>query len=165
MPASHRPPQQAPSDDHGSSGQEAGGGDHGGSSRGSSRRDTSMLEWALAAVSALLVLGAIGVLLHEALGEPSTPPLVVVTVEAVRPVGETSGAGYLVEFRAENRGQTTAARVHVEGTLRRGAETVETASTTLDYVPAEARRQGGLYFTEDPRAYELEVRPTGYDLP
>ena len=122
---------------------------------------TSPIEWVVAAASALLVLGAVGYLLYEALAEPPTPPAVEVTVEAVRAVGD----GYLVEFEAQNRGRTTAAGLVVEGTLRRGAETVETASVTLDYVPAEGSRRGGLYFTEDPRAYALALRPTGYGRP
>lgn len=122
---------------------------------------TSPIEWAVAAVSALLVLGVIGYLLYEALAEPQTPPAIEVTVEAVQAVGN----GYLVEFEAQNRGQTTAAGLAVEGTLRRGAEAVETASATLDYVPAEGSRRGGLYFTEDPRGYRLELRPIGYGRP
>lgn len=139
-----------------------GGGSTSGSSQGSpSQGGPSPLEWALAAASALLVLGVVGFLLYEALAEPLTPPEVAVAVEAIRPLQ----SGYLVEFRAENRGQTTAAGLHIEGTLKRGSATVETASTTLDYVPAEAGRRGGLYFTVDPRAYELSVRPTGYGRP
>lgn len=133
------------------------GRDHAGGSSGG----TSPIEWVVAAASALLVLGAVGYLLYEALAEPLTPPAVEVTVEAVRAVGD----GYLVEFEAQNRGRTTAAGLVVEGTLRRGAETVETASVTLDYVPAEGSRRGGLYFTEDPRAYALALRPTGYSRP
>lgn len=128
---------------------------------GGRRSGTSRLEWALAALSALLVLAVLGHLLYEALAEPATPPEVRVTAEAVRP----SGRGYLVEFEAQNRGQTTAAGLGVEGTLTRGATTVETRSTTVDYLPAESSRKGGLYFTEDPGDYELELRATGYDRP
>lgn len=170
MSASPRARQQDPPDGDESSDREASDGEPSsrGSDGGSEERnhhgghsDTSPLEWVLAAFSALLILGAIGHFLYEALAEPATPPEVRVTVEAIRRVGD----GYLVEFRAENRGHATAARVNVEGTLERGMETVETASATIDYVPASGSRRGGLYFTEDPRAYELEVRPTGYDRP
>ena len=151
MPASQRPHQQTPPNQ--------GQGDQGQGDQGP--RGTSPLEWALAALSAALVLGVIGFLLYEGLAEPTTPPEVRVTVETVRP----AGSGYLVTFKAENRGQRTAAGLGVEGTLKRGGTTVETRSTTLDYVPSEGARKGGLYFTEDPRDYELALRATGYDRP
>lgn len=122
---------------------------------------TSPLEWAVAAVSALVVLAVVGFLLYEALGEAPTPPDVRVTVTVVRALER----GHLVEFDATNRGQTTAARVEVEGTLRRGGATVEAASATLDYVPAGGTRRGGLYFSEDPRGYALELRARGYARP
>lgn len=122
---------------------------------------TSRLEWGVAAVSALVVLAVVGFLLAEGLGEPPTPPEVHVTATAVRPLA----IGHLVEFEAANRGGTTAARVEVEGTLRRGGATVETASATLDYVPEDGSRRGGLYFSADPRAHALELRATGYARP
>ncbi|HLT48639.1 MAG TPA: TIGR02588 family protein [Rubricoccaceae bacterium] len=123
--------------------------------------ETSPLEWALAAASALLVLGVIGFLLYEAAAEPPTPPAVTVDVVGVRP----SGNGYVVEFEAHNEGGETAARLTVEGTLVAGAEEVEASEATLDYVPAGGRRGGGLFFTRDPRAYRLDLRPTGYARP
>lgn len=122
---------------------------------------TSPLEWAVAAVSALVVLVLVGFLLYEALGEAPTPPDVRVTATAVRALE----GGHLVEFDATNRGETTAARVEVEGTLRRGGATVESASATLDYVPAAGTRRGGLYFSEDPRGHALELRARGYARP
>lgn len=145
MPGSHRPSHEDPSEE----------------GERPETRGTSRLEWVLAAFGALLVLGAVGHLLYEALAEPATPPDVRVEVVGVRPVG----GGYLAEFRAENRGRSTAARLSVEGTLRQGATTVETASATLDYLPAEGSRRGGLFFSRDPRAYALDVRAVGYERP
>ncbi len=122
---------------------------------------TPPLEWALAAASGAVVLAVVAFLLYEGLGERPTPPDVRVTVESVRP----AGPGYLVEFTAENVGQTTAARVEVEGVLRDGARAAETSSATLDYAPPESKRRGGLYFTRDPGEFDLEVRATGFDRP
>ncbi len=133
----------------------------GGPESGHESGGTSRLEWAVAAACALLVLGSIGYLLYDALSGSSTPPEVWVTVEAVRP----SGPGYLVEFEAENLGHKTADGLGIEGTLKRGATTVETRSTTLDHLPGDSKRRGGLYFTEDPRAYTLDLVATGYGRP
>lgn len=126
------------------------------SHRPESHGGTSWIEWVVAAASALLVLAAVGYLFYEALGKTQTPPNIRVTATAIRPMGD----GYLVEFAAENRGGTTAASVEVEGTLA-----AETASATLDYVPAEGRRTGGLYFSSDPRSHPLALKATGYARP
>lgn len=115
----------------------------------------------MAAASALLVLATLGFLVYEALAVSPTPPDLRVTVAAVQPAGDS----YLVEFEATNGGGRTAARVEVEGTMRRGGVTVETASATLDYVPEGGTRRGGLYFTQDPRGQTLELRALGYARP
>lgn len=122
---------------------------------------TSPVEWAVAALGALLVLGAAGSLLYEALAGPATPPAVAVEVRAIQPVG----SGYLVEFEAFNHGGETAAQVTVEGTLSHDGSEVEASTTMLDFIPPEAHRRGGLFFTEDPRAFELALRATGYASP
>ena len=36
---------------------------------------------------------------------------------------------------------------------------------TLDYLPQDSERRGGLFFTEDPAAYELVLRAQGYAEP
>jgi uncharacterized protein (TIGR02588 family) len=135
--------------------------------QGGARRDertshgTSPWEWAVAALSALLVLGAIVHLGYEIFTEPATPPQIVIRIDSVMPSGE----GYVVEFSAVNHGQTTAAALGVRGELRDSAAEPETSETTIDYVPAEGERRAGLYFTRDPRTARLKIRPLGYDLP
>ena len=74
--------------------------------------------------------------------------------------------GYLVQFRAFNQGGSAAAELTIEG----GARQVRTASTetseaVLDYVPARSGREGGLWFSGDPRAGRLTLRATGYAEP
>ena len=124
-------------------------------------RGTSPWEWVAAALSAVLVIATVGTLAYDAVGEPSGPPLVEVRVERT----VATGSGYLVEFRATNRGYSTAAGVVVEGELRGDSGSVERSQATLDYVPAEGSRQGGLFFSRDPARYLLEVRPLGYTRP
>ena len=136
---------------------------NGGSGDGGGRRHehASPLEWVIAGVSALLVLGTIAFLLHDALSGPSTPPQVTVHADTVL----RAGPGWLVEFRATNGGQTTAAGLTVEGTLEADTGTVERSEVTIDYVPAQGSRRGGLYFTRDPGRHRLQLRATGYDRP
>ena len=143
-----------------------GPGAEGGSSEGEGqqRQQTekpSTAEWVVGIFCALVVLAAVGYLFFEALTRPSLPPMVAVQVERVVPMR----SGFLVEFRAINEGSSTAANLMVEGTLLQDTTTVEKSTATIDFVPAETEREGGLFFSRDPGAYRLEVRPTGYDRP
>lgn len=122
---------------------------------------TSPLEWWVAGISALLVLGVVASLLHDALGPADTPPHVVIEVDSVVAIGDR----YLVQFRARNHGGETAAGVQVEGTVGGGTGAGESSQVTLDYVPARGSRKGGLFFTRDPRADHLEIRALGYGRP
>ena len=121
----------------------------------------SMWEWIVGVASSIVVLTAVGFLLVEAFAGPSGPPVIAVHVERIQP----AGAGYLVEIRAVNSGDETAANLTIEGALIRDSTAVETSTVTIDFVPAETERGGGLFFTRDPAEYRLEVRPMGYDQP
>lgn len=121
----------------------------------------SVWEWITAAVSLVIVLGAIAFLLVDAAGAPPTPPHIELVIDSI----VTSGDGYLVEFRAVNSGQTTAAGLHIAAALREGDRTLETSEVEIDYVPREGSRSAGLFFGHDPRGYDLEMRPTGYRRP
>lgn len=117
--------------------------------------------WAIGLLGLLLVLGSIGFALVEAATGDSSPPEVVVQVEAITPVE----SGFLVEFSVVNNGGSTAAALTVEGELRNGAEVVETSDATVAYLPSHSQRTGGLFFSQDPREYELELRAKGYETP
>lgn len=122
---------------------------------------TSQLEWLFAAMGAVLILGTIGYMIAHGMRHPEAPPDVIVT--------QTSGAaladGFLVEFSASNRGNATAANVTVSGALIEDGEVVEESETTLDYLPEQAHRTGGLFFTNDPAKYEVRLRAEGYIAP
>lgn len=125
------------------------------------KAETSVWEWVVSALSAALVLGAIGFMLHEALTRPSTPPEIVIEDTTIT----ENAAGYVVEFRARNRGSTTAQSLTVEGELKSDTGTVEKAEVTIDYVPPHAGRRAGFFFSHDPREHTLEISPKGYDRP
>ena len=123
--------------------------------------NTSPLEWVVAGLSLLLVLGVAGFLLRDAFSNPPSPPRITCEVDSV----VRAGRGWLVEFRAHHRGRTTAAGVEVEGEIVGDTGSVETSAVTIDYVPAQGNTGAGLYFSEDPRRHRLELRPKGYDRP
>ena len=122
---------------------------------------TSTVEWIVAAVSAALVLGVLGFLIYDGLRHPTTPPDVTVQVDSIR----EAGPGYLVLFRALNRGRATAAELVVAGELEADTGRVETSETMIDYVPGGGEQRGGLYFTRDPRRLQLRLRAHGYREP
>jgi uncharacterized protein (TIGR02588 family) len=123
--------------------------------------DAPLWMWAIGMLGLMLVLGSIGFALYEAAVGDSSPPNVRVQVEGIVPAQN----GFLVEIRVVNDGGTTAAGLTVEGELRDGTRVVETSDTTVEYVPSRSERAGGLFFTMDPRQYELQLRAKGYETP
>lgn len=143
---------------HGRGGDEDRGGDRSGEPRGT---PTSPVEWMIAAAGGAVVLAAAAIMLYEAATSTPSPPELEMLVDSV----VTSEHGWVVEFRARNHGSETAAELVVEGELSADTGTVETSTMTFRYVPGRATRRGGLVFTHDPSAYDLEIRATGYDRP
>jgi uncharacterized protein (TIGR02588 family) len=124
-------------------------------------KDAPLWMWGIALVGLALVLGSIVFMLYEAAAGDSSPPDVTVRVDSILPTRN----GFLVRFRAVNEGGSTAEGLTVEGELRSGTERVETSNTTIEYVPSHSEREGGLFFTLDPRQYELQLRAKGYEKP
>ena len=124
-------------------------------------KDAPLWIWSIGFFGLALVLGSILFMLYEALTGDTSPPDVTVHLESIEP----SSSGFLVTFRAINEGGSTAAGLTIEGTLRDGIENIETSNTTIEYLPSHSERKGGLFFTGDPRQFELELRATGYEEP
>lgn len=117
-----------------------------------------LYEWVVAALGLFVVLCTLGLLTYEVIaGDTSVPdPLVRVTgVQEVR-------GGYLAQVEAFNRGGDTAAGLTIAGTLKQNGQDIETSEVTLDYLPGQSLREAGLFFSEDPRRYRLELRALGY---
>ena len=122
---------------------------------------TSLWEWVISGISALLVLGTVGYVFYKAVAEPTTLPQVVIEQEKIQPgVG-----GYVVTFWAHNRGGLTAKDLGIEGRLVSDTGVIATRSTGITFLPGESRRKAGLFFPVDPRLYKLEIYPVGYDVP
>lgn len=124
-------------------------------------RHSSRQTFWLAAVGVLFVLASFTMLLRETWrgGRPSAE--ISIQVDEIRP----STQGYLVSLKITNSGNATAASLGVEGVLKRGGMTVETSLITVDYVAAGSKRDAALFFANDPRQGELNVRAKGYIEP
>ena len=108
----------------------------------------ALLEWAMGALGLLLVLAVLAVIGAGAFG-PRQPARLEASLGEVRP----AGAVWLAQVEVRNLGDETAAAVEVEGRLGD-----QTATATLDYVPAHGRRRLTLSFDADPRgAVQLSV--------
>ena len=125
---------------------------------GGAAAPVSKWEWAVAAFGLALVAGTIGYSAYNALAAGAAVPVERVGTHATQ-------GGYVVRFSARNHSGATAAELRVEGELRRGASVVEASGVTLGYLPSFSRRQGGLFFQEDPDEYELRLLPKGYAEP
>jgi uncharacterized protein (TIGR02588 family) len=127
----------------------------------SKKKEPPLWERAVAVLGLLLVLGALGFLLHEGIWGDQSPPDVIVERQQII----DSGEDYLVTFKARNEGGETAAAVKITGTLTRNGQQIEKSEITIDYVPSGSEQRGGFYFSHDPRIGELEFSASGYRTP
>jgi len=121
---------------------------------------SSQTYW-LAALGILFVLGSFAMLLRESFTGSRPVAEISVRVDEILP----SAQGFLVSVKITNAGNATAAALSVEGVLIRGGTTVETSLVTVDYVAAGSERDAALFFANDPRQGELNVRAKGYIEP
>jgi len=119
------------------------------------------LEWIASGVGLLLTVGVFGLIGWQALNDASSSPVIIVETTEVSPVA----GGYRVNVRAHNTGGAVASQVRIEGTLSRGNGSNEIGDVVLDYIPGHSTREGGLFFTQDPRAGGLSVRAAGFAKP
>jgi uncharacterized protein (TIGR02588 family) len=124
-------------------------------------REKRRLEAIAAVLGAALALGTIGIIAWDAVTGDSAPPVLVVEALGVHP----NDGGFLLEVLVSNRGDETAAQAAIEGTLSQDGEIVETSEATFDYVAEGSTRRGGLFFSKDPRAFDVAVRAKGYVRP
>ena len=118
-------------------------------------------EWLAAGIGLVLLLASIGYLLVDHARGDAAPPAPQVQVTGV----EAQPGRFLVRVRVTNQSRGTAVGLRVEGELKRGEEVLERSDLEFDYVPGRSSREGGLFFTRDPRQLQLEVQARSYRAP
>lgn len=121
-------------------------------------RQTPLLEWIAAGVGLVLILATLGVIGAEAFRSDGSPPRFSIRAVAVAP---TTG-GYLMTIEVRNTGQSPAGSVVVEGRLDSPGGEQETSEATFDLVADQSAREGGLYFSRDPRQGRVALRTKSY---
>lgn len=124
----------------------------------------SRWEWTVAALGALLVASCIGYLawLAFAARDPARVVDPRVHVLAIEPTG---GGQFHVRVQVHNAGAVPAAALKVAGQLREGGRVVEEAETEFEFLPAQATREAGLFFRQDPRRGELALFARSHQAP
>lgn len=112
-----------------------------------------LLQWAMAALGAVITLTAIGIVVWEAV-QPTAPPALSARIVAV----QSTAAGHVATVRVQNDGDETAAAVDIEGVLGD-----QTTTASLDYVPGHGHAKAYLRFDADPRAASVSVK--GWSAP
>ena len=127
----------------------------------SARQRSRAIEWLAGSVGFAVTFAILGFLGWQAvtLREP-VAPVIALEVKKV----SNAGPNHVVEFAARNRTPAAVAAVEVEGTLTT-ADGAETGRVTFDYIPGGSSVHGGLHFSSDPRAGELELRSVGHVRP
>lgn len=124
------------------------------------KQDAPPLEWAVGGLGAIIFFGMLTMLIGTGMTSQDLPPSINVEVERVAAVED----GYVLEFKARNQSDATAADIAVVAELRAGDET-QHREARFDYLPPRSERQGGFFFESDPREGALELRAEGYNEP
>jgi uncharacterized protein (TIGR02588 family) len=124
--------------------------------------EKNWVEWAVFAVSLVLVAGTLAYLAYDAATVGSEPP--TIEVRAGAPVERQSN--FLVPVSITNHGDLTAEGVHIEVTLENGGEEVERSEFDVAFLPRRATREGWVAFQTDPRTVQkINARALGYEKP
>jgi uncharacterized protein (TIGR02588 family) len=119
------------------------------------------LEWSVFAASALLIAGAVGSLVYEAVQSKDSPPLLRITTGSAT---EAAGA-YRIPVEVVNEGDITAEQALIEVTLESGGEEVERAELTIAFIPRQSKREGWVTFRRNPKCCEVVARAAGFEKP
>lgn len=119
------------------------------------------VEWVIAALSAVLVLALAGFIAFEALTRTGGEPRVALTVERMLAIAD----GYAAKIQVRNDGHVTISDVVIEGAISLDDGETQTASVTLDYLPAGSDTEIGLGFSQEIDPERLALRVVGYTYP
>jgi uncharacterized protein (TIGR02588 family) len=123
---------------------------------GEPARGKNRLEWAVFAVSLVIVVGVLALLVRAAVLWPGGPPRLSVELGQAT----SDGDAWVVPVRLVNQGGSSAEHIVVEVTS--GAETVE---LELERIPRGGSVRGWVGFTAPPRPGETKARVRGFQAP
>lgn len=123
--------------------------------------EKNWLEWAVFAVSLLVLLGFVGTLVYLTSTGGDRPADLVVELGEPQRVS----AGFAVPVRVHNRGDRTAEEVRVEVTLEENGEAPQKRELTFPFLPRRSEREGLVVFDRDPRCCAMSGRVTAYEEP
>ena len=119
------------------------------------------LEWAVAAIGLLLVVATAGLLVVQGYVNGGSPPDISLRVESITRLRN----GYVAKVKAVNVGGEAAVDVTVVGELANASGVAEQSEMSFQYLPPHSERTGGIFFTKDPRQFELKLTAKGYESP
>ncbi|WP_038162108.1 hypothetical protein [Verrucomicrobium sp. BvORR106] len=118
-------------------------------------------EWIVAGIGLVVFASVLGLMVWDAVAGDQSPPRITVQVDSIAP----SGDGFLLKFLARNDGGETAAEVVVDGESPTPGGQTETASATLDFLPAHSERRGGFFFKTKPDQNTVRLRASSFREP
>lgn len=107
----------------------------------------NILEWAVFAVSLLLVIGILGYLGYKSYTHKPSSPQIQVTFTP----SPSESAPYRYYVEVNNIGGETAEQVSIELVLEKDKETMENAELQISFIPKKSKREGWLNFSENPQ--------------
>lgn len=120
------------------------------------------LEWIVFAISFVLVAITLGYLVYDITTVSDTPPVFEFQLGKAQPKSNY----FLVPVSVINRGDETAAGVHVEVTLESGGKEQESADFEIPFLPRHSTGKGWVTFHNDPRTVEqMKARVLGFEKP
>lgn len=127
----------------------------------SQKVEKNPLEWAVFAVSLVVVLATLGYLIYDAATAREAKP--DLRVELGRP--EPLSGGFAVPVTVHNRGDETAEGVRVEVVLETPGKPPERAELDIAFIPRQSKREGWITLRSDPAKGRLTGRAMGYEKP
>lgn len=124
-------------------------------------KKTPIIEWVLGTIGVALFIGCVAFLIYEGIVNGEKPGQVTASAIEITEAGDR----HIVTFSIHNSGTQTLSNLQVTARLLDGEREVETATTTIDYLPGRSSQEGGFYFKRDPRTLKLEIGPEGYQKP
>ncbi|MBW4467235.1 MAG: TIGR02588 family protein [Pegethrix bostrychoides GSE-TBD4-15B] len=132
-----------------------------GTARKSRRAMRIPAEWITFALSALIVVGLVGLVLLSWVTQSHEPPILSVQIEAMR----VRDGQFYIPFTVENTGGDTAEAVQIVGELRQGEQIIENGEQQIDFLASHEQQSGAFVFTQNPQMGRLSLRVASYQLP